>query len=88
MGEVTPGPPLLQAGSFSSAPGEGTWSLLGALVGADGAGEERIPPLPVEVLCCSTLAGVLESFLASASAGTGMVLYWKAWVEVKKSLVN
>lgn len=75
MGEVTPGPPLLQAGMFSSAPGEGAWSLLGALVGVDGAGEGRIPPLLEELLCCSTLVGVLESFLASASAGTGMVLH-------------
>ena len=89
MGEVTPGPPLLQlAGPFSSAPGEGACSLLGALMGAEGAGEARAPPL---LACCSTLTGVvvLESFLASASAGTGMILQWrKALVEVKMNLVN
>lgn len=84
MGEVTPGPPLLQAGLLSSAPGEEAKSLLGELTGAEGAGdvgtpaatpEEVVPPAVFGVLeeACSTLPWVLESFFASASAGTGMV---------------
>lgn len=81
MGEVTPGPPLLLAGLFSSAPGDGARSLIVPVVftGADGAGDleaalllkEAFPS--VDTACCSTLSWLLESFFASASAGTGMV---------------
>ena len=91
MGEVTPGPPLLQAGLLSSAPGEDARSLVGELTGAEGAGEvgtpaatpeEVVPPAVLGVLeeaftGCSTLPWVLESFFASASAGTGMPAYLK-----------
>ncbi len=83
MGEVTPGPPLLQAGRLSSAPGEDAGSLVGELTGAGEAGtpaatsEESVPPAVLGVLegtltGCSTLPWVLVSFFASASAGTGM----------------
>lgn len=82
MGEVTPGPPLLQAGLLSSAPGEAACSLLGALtagtckgpgvVGTPALLEETFAPPKVLELeaCCSALPRLLESF---ASAGTGMV---------------
>ena len=85
MGEVTPGPLLLQAGLLSSTPGEAARSLLGALTGVEGAmgagtptllleeEEEEVVGLPVELelaLSCSTL---LEFF---ASAGTGIVARW------------
>lgn len=86
MGEVTPGPLLLQAGLLSSTPGEAARSLLGALTGVEGAmgagtpalleeeeEEEEVVGLPVEpelALSCSTL---LEFF---ASAGTGIVARW------------
>lgn len=83
MGEVTPGPPLLQAGLLSSAPGEAAWSLLGALWGVEGAGEAAGTPSPavVVVLVLEPLGLVLGlggcsallSFLASGSAGTGMI---------------
>lgn len=43
MGEVAPCPPLLQAKPFSSALGEDAWSLLGALMGAEGTGEAGTP---------------------------------------------
>ena len=68
MGEVTPGPPLLQAGLLSSAPGEDAKSLLGALTGAEGAGEAGTPaPTPEEAVPTGVL-DVLEETLAGCSA--------------------
>lgn len=71
MGEVTPGPPLLQAGLLSSAPGEAACSLLGALIGDRGVGTPALllPATELLVVCCSSLPWLLESF---PSAGTGM----------------
>lgn len=76
MGEVTPGPPLLQAGLLSSALGEAAGSLLGATTGVDGKIELRLevgtPALLLEgrlplVICCSD-----RPRLSFPSAGTGM----------------
>ena len=88
MGEVTPGPLLLQAGLLSSTPGEAARSLLGALTGVEGAmgagtpalleeeeeeEEEEVVGLPVELELALSCSTLLEFF---ASAGTGIVARW------------
>lgn len=77
-GEVAPGPPLLQAGPFSSAPGEDASSLCVGAVGAVAAGEAGTPveaALLVALLgggigcCCSLLSWFVLVFFSSAGTG-------------------